>query len=84
MAKKGNVATIVVQGAKYQIESDAIVDITTTAGATYEKGRVIGLSRMGTDLRVVFKEGVNEFPLKNIKSIKDSDKESMFPGVKRI
>lgn len=84
MAKKGNVATITIEGVRYSIESDAIVDIETTMGVTYKKGRVVGLSRMGTELRVVFSEGVNEIPIKNIKTIKDSENNTMFPGVKKV
>lgn len=78
--KKSNVATIRIGDNRCFIDSDAIVDIELTSGVKYEKLRVVGTNEMGDGLRVVMNDGVNQIPIKLIKTIKDSG-ETEFPGV---
>lgn len=83
MAKKSNVATIVIGNSKYEIESDTIVNITMSSGAVFEYLRVTGLSRMGDCIRCVSKtDGIVEIPYKNIKKIEDVVNTGVFSGVK--
>ena len=78
--KKSNVATIRIGDKRCFIDSDAVVDIELTSGVKYEKLRVVGTNEMGDGLRVVTNDGVNQIPIKLIKTIKDSG-ETEFPGV---
>lgn len=80
MAKRSNVATVVIDKKKYFIESDAIADITMKTGIKHEGVRVVGINVMGDGLRVVGKDGISEIPTNLIKHIQDS-KNSTFPGV---
>lgn len=81
MAKKSNVATVLVGSSKYQIESDTIVNISLKNGGSYKSLRVTGVSRMGDCLRCVSKDdGIVELPLKSIDKIEDAEKKD-FPGV---
>lgn len=73
MAKRSNVATIIVDKKKYSIESDAIVDIKTKTGVEHKGVRVVGVTMMNDGLRVVGKDGINEIPTKIIDTIEDSE-----------
>ena len=83
MAKKDNVATVIVGDSKYEIEADTIVNVTTNSGGKFSNLRVTGTSRMGDCLRCVSKkDGIVEIPLKTIATIADAV-QSGFPGVKK-
>lgn len=83
MAKKSNVATIVIDNNKYEIESDTIVNITLSSGVEFTNLRVTGLSRMGDCIRCVSKiDGIVEIPYKNITKIVDAVNTGVFSGVK--
>ena len=83
MAKKSNVATVIIDDSKYEIESDTIVNITTKSGGEFKDLRVTGVSRMGDCIRCVSKkDGIVEIPLKTIETISDAV-QSGFPGVKK-
>lgn len=82
MAKKSNVATVIVGSSKYEIESDTVVNIDLINGGAYKSLRVTGTSRMGDCIRCVSKsDGIVEVPLKSIKTIVDAETTD-FPGVK--
>lgn len=66
------VATVIANGNKYAIESDAIVNVKLDNSSVIEKLRVTGVSRMGDCLRGVANTGgVIEIPLKKIEDIVD-------------
>ena len=84
MAKKSNVATVLIGNSKYEIESDTIVNIDLKNGGMYKNLRVTGVSRMGDCLRCVSKDdGIIEVPFKSIDKIVDVDADKKeFAGVK--
>lgn len=68
-------ATVDANGSKYEIESDAIVDVKLKNKSTIEGFRVIGVNRMGDCIRGVANTGgVIEIPLKAIEDIIDVGK----------
>lgn len=70
---KAIVATVLANGSKYEIESDAIVNVKLDNASVIEKLRVTGVSRMGDCLRGVANAGgVIEIPLKKIEDIVDA------------
>ena len=56
------------------------ISVGMTAGHEYNEVRVTGISKMHDALRVIGKDGLNEIPIKLIKSITDAGK-TKFPGV---
>ena len=80
MPSRGIVAVFKLNGRKCNIEGDAIVNIKMVAGHEYNEVRVTGISKMHDALRVIGKDGLNEIPIKLIKSITDAGK-TKFPGV---
>lgn len=71
MANRNIVAVFKLNGTKYSIIGDTIVDIVTSA-TKYESVRVTGISKTHDALRVISpKDGMNEIPIRLIKSITD-------------
>lgn len=81
MSQRNNAATVYVGSSKYEIEADAIVDISLKNGGSYKSLRVTGVSRMGDCLRCVStSDGIIEVPLNSIEKIVDAGKND-FSGV---
>ena len=68
------VAVFKLNGNKYSIEGDAMVDIEMVSGAKYTNMRVIGMGRSGNTIKAIGKDGMNELPIATIKTITDSGK----------
>ena len=80
MPRKGVVAVFKLNGKKYSIEGDAIVNIAMTSGTVYKEVRVTGISKMHDALRVITTDGLNEIPINLMKNIVDA-KKTEFSGV---